>query len=235
MFGITHMRTWLVAAACWLAALCSALAGTEAASQVRLGLQYIEVPKSLVTEILSNDTSGDKSIHTKLMEAVSAGKGRILESAMLLCRNRETAGIESVHQEIFPTEYPGKLVHTNKNGAIETIHPVYRKILAFETGQIGLLLECTPVIVNAEKVSLQLDLAMVSRLRWDTALEYVDRFGDASVRKPIYESWTTQSSLMLRTGKPELISSFSAKPSVPTPLIPMQILVFARAEVLSLK
>lgn len=229
------MRTWMAIAACWVAGFCPVVTGTEATSQVRLGLQYIEVPKNLVTEILSNDKPGDTSIHTKVMEAVSAGKGRILESAMLLCRNKETAGIQSVHQEIFPTDYPGKLIHTNKNGVTETIHPIYRKILAFETGQIGLLLECTPVIVNAEKVSLHLDLAMVSRLRWDTALEYVDRFGDASIRMPIYESWTTESALMLRTGKPELISSFAAKSSVPAPVFPMQILVFARAEVLSVK
>jgi len=233
MIRITQMETWIAVATCWVAGFCSTLAGTEAASQVRLGLQYIEIPRTLVTEILSNENPGDTSIHTKVIEAVSAGKGRILESAMLLCKDGKSGTIESVQEEIFPTEYPSHTLHTHDHGATETaIHPVYRDIFAFEMKQIGLLLESKPVIVNALQVSLQLDLAMTSRLRWDTAMEYVDRFGDASMRMPIYESWTMRSSLMLRTGKPELISSFTAKPPVPAPLIPMQILLFVRADVL---
>jgi hypothetical protein len=103
---------------------------------------------------------------------------------------------------------------------------------AFETRNTGVILEVQPTIESDDAIiDLRLVPEIVTPLRLDTWMEHTDQWGDASFRMPVYETWRSTTSVMLFSGKFELVSVIAPKAKVPSPLIPKRILLFVRADV----
>lgn len=62
--------------------------------------------------------------------------------------------------------------------------------------------------------------------------EYVDQWGDASVRMPVLETSRLNTSVSLMPGQFEMVGAITPKPNTPGPAVNRKLLVFVRADIL---
>jgi hypothetical protein len=72
---------------------------------VRVSLQFIEIPHPVLTELLVEKDSGGANMHAKAVAFSKEGKAKILETCMVLGRAGRRFTLESIREEIYPTEY----------------------------------------------------------------------------------------------------------------------------------
>jgi hypothetical protein len=223
-------------------ALAGALrAETEMPKHVRIWTQYIEVPHATLSGWLNGGKPSGHEIHAEAVKLAKEGGAKILETNMVICRSGQRAGIESVREEIYPTEFgppeltgsvsePFRVFPSSRN--LPELRPV--TLSAFETRNTGVTLEVEPTIGSNEAIiDLRIIPEIVTPLRLETWMEHSDQWGDASMRFPIYETWRTNTSVMLLSGKFEMAAVISPKAKLPSPLVPKRILIFVRADVVA--
>lgn len=220
----------------------SLLSGLLAAGQdqqVRVSVQYVELPHVDLTNLLAEGSDGGP-LHDKTMVLVGANKAKILETSMLVCVSGQRARMESIREEIYPTETqpPGLPGSFGSSGSSLAEHYVpnlanQRSFTAFDTRNTGAMLEVeADVLADGHFVELRLMPEIASLDRLETMFEYKDKWGDASVRMPIYETWRTNTSLTVRSGKFALVSVITPKRQQAAPFVDSRILLFVRADVL---
>ena len=201
--------------------------------QVRVSVQYVELSHKDLTSLLAISPENGP-LHGKAMELVRANKAGILETCIGVSQTGTQATFESVREEIYPTETePPQLPCSSKPDPNFNSKPNHRSFTAFETHKAGTMLEVGADILDDDRfVKLQLLPEIGSRIRLDTMVEYKDQRGDASVRMPIYETWRTNTSLTLRSGKFALVSVIHPKRPQAAPFVDSRILFFVRADVI---
>jgi len=216
-----------------LLALIIAASGVCAAHQaprhVRVSLQWIEVPHPFLTELSSGEKKNGSALHDAVIAYSKEGRAKSVETGIVVCRTGQKAVIESIREEIFPTEYepPGSLY------SIPPLNPAIRSFYAFETRNTGVTIEVEPTIgENESLIDLYLTTEVITRARLETWMEHKDQWGDASLRMPVFEVWRTNTSVILTTGTFELASVISPKSNLPAPAVQNKILVFVRADVI---
>lgn len=203
--------------------------------QVRVSVQYVELPHGDLTHLLAA-SPGNAALHAKVMEMVRANQARIVETSIGVCQSGGKASFESIREEIYPTEIaPPRLpCSIGPLPPGEVFGPKYRSVTAFDTRNTGTILEIEAEVLQGGRfVSLRLLPEIGSRLRLETMMEYRDERGDATLRMPIYETWRANTSLTLRSGEFSLVSVISPKRPRPVPFLDSRILLFARADVLA--
>ena len=210
--------------------------------QVRVSVQFVELPHADLTDLLAGNPA-NAALHDKVMEMVRGKKARIVETCIGVCQSGGKATVESVREEIYPTEvYPpaipcGAGMSPSNPEPLwfsKTFYsPKHRSWTAFETHVVGTTLEIEAGVLEGEPfVELGLAPEFASRLRLETMREYRDWRGDSSVRMPIYETWRTITKLTLRNGRFSLVSVFSPKRRQAAPFVDSRVLLFVRADVL---
>lgn len=227
-----------VAIACLI--LTGLLLETGHGQQVRVSVQYVELPHVELTALLV-DSPENEALHAKAMEMVREKKARIVETCIGVCQSGGKSTIESVREEIYPTEVePPELPCSIGMSPPVTgftlpevnYSPKHRSYTAFETHNTGTMLEMDVHVSEGERfVELRLVPEFGTRLRLETMREYKDERGDTSVRMPIYENWRTNTSLTLRAGQFSLVSVFSPKRRMSAPFVDSRVLLFVRADV----
>jgi Flp pilus assembly secretin CpaC len=220
--------------------LCGICSANENPKHVRVSIQFIEVPHPVLTNLLAGDQTGGPAIHAKAMALSKTGAAKILETCMLVCRSGQKATVESIREEIYPTEYsppelPGTFsgVRGARTPSTTPLHPMLRAPTAFETRNTGVTLEVEPTVgENDQIIDLRLNPEVVTRLRLDTWMEHKDPWGNAPIRMPVFETWRANTSLTLLSGKFGLVSVITPKPDAPAPAVTQRILLFVRADVL---
>lgn len=221
-----------------LLALTLAASGLCAADQepkhIRISLQWIEVPHPVLTELMGGEKQSGSAIHDAAIAHAKEGKAMIVETGIVVCRSGRKSVIESLREEIFPTEYqPPGLPCNFSPRILKPVNPAYRSITAFETRNTGVTIEVEPTLAeNDALIDLRFQAEVVAPGRLVTWMEHKDQWGDASVRMPVYERWRVNTSLSLTTGKFELASVISPKPTEPVPAVLKKILLFVQADVL---
>jgi hypothetical protein len=204
--------------------------------QVRVSVQYVELPHTLVTDLLASAETDGARLHDKAFALTKEGEAKILETCLIVCRSGEKATAESIREEIYPTEVTPPGLPCGDLGGLSPGDPSpmrQRTYTAFDTRDTGTTLEVeATVLPNGRSVRLRLAPEMVSRNRLETIAEYRDKRGDASIRMPIYETWRTNTSLTVRSGRFSLLSVIHPKPRQPAPFQDSRILLFVRADVL---
>lgn len=205
-------------------------ADQDTPKQVRVSIQYIEMAHPVMTELLDGGGKGGAAIHTKAIALVKSGETKILETTMVIARSGQKATVESIQEFIYPTEYnpPGSDYNTPR------FNPPLRSIgSAFATKNTGITLEIEPTIgADGVIVDLRFLPEFVRHLRSDTFMEHKDKWGDASLRMPVFEKWAANTSLTLMAGKFELASVINPKVQAPPPAVSQRILMFVRADVI---
>lgn len=224
---------------CFLLALSLAACGIAAGTQerpklIRVSLQFIEVPHASLTEMLAGP-----GVHEKAIALSKDGRGKILESCTLVCLSGQKASLETIREEIYPTEYtPPQLPCGNPSNvrlaSDPPVNPATRSPTAFDTRDTGVTFELEALAETDGSIELRLSPEIVTRLRLETWMEHTDRWGDGSVRMPIFQTLRAQSSITVAPGKFELVSALTPKMDPPAPAVSRKILVFVRADVLPL-
>jgi|GEM_PF-1075308 len=211
---------------------------------IRVSLQFLEVAHPVLTEMLGGDKTGGAAMHAKAIALAKDGQAKILETCVLMCLSGQKATVESIREFIYPCEYhpPDLTWHvppTDKQRAAmppePPSNPVFRYIGAFETRNTGVTFEIAPTWDEAaSNIELRLVPQVVTQVRLDTWMEHVDEWGDASLRMPAFETWRVNTSVSLMPGQFEMVSVITPIPNAPGPSGPRKILVFVRADVITL-
>jgi hypothetical protein len=223
-----------------LATGCTLSAATP--TYVRIWTQYVEVPHSNLNGWLNGGRQSGNQIHAEAVKLAKEGGARIIETNMVVCRCGQKAAIESIGEEIYPTDYeppqlPGSFSGPSAGFPVSNTLPELRPNTpsAFETRNTGVTLEVEPTIGDNDSIiDLRLASEIVTLLRLETWMEHVDQWGDASFRMPVFETWRSNTALSLIAGRFELASVITPIAKAPSPLIPKRILLFVRADLVPL-
>ena len=199
--------------------------------QVRVSVQYIEMAHPVMTEMLGGEETGGAALHAKAIALLKTGEAKILETCMVVARSGQKSTVESIREEIYPTEY--ETLGFGIPSSWSNFDPPNRAIAAFDTKNTGITLEIEPSI-GSEGVIVDLRFLpeIVRRLRLDTFVEHKDEWGDASMRMPVFEKWNSNTSLTLLPGNFELASVINPKGQAPPPAVSRRILLFVRADII---
>src|SRR6478609_4130613 len=162
--------------------------------QVRVSVQYIELPHTVMTDLLADGETDEAKLHDQAIAFTKVGKAKILETSIIVCRSGEKALTESVREEIYPTEVMppglpcGGPIHLSPGDPQPMKQRTYT---AFDTRNTGTTLEVEAIVHpdDSRFIELRLVPEIVSRNRLETIADYRDKRGDASIRMPIYEAW----------------------------------------------
>lgn len=228
------MKSILIASL--LCGICHAHQDTP--KHARVSVQFVEVSHPVLTELLGGEETSGGALHAKVMALSKTGEAKILETSMVVCRSGQMAAAVAILEEIYPTEYgePISVDASSNFGGIsfsEPINPMLRSMTAFETKNNGLTLQVEPNIGNSPQIiDLRISPEFVRRIRLDTWFEHKDQWGNASWRMPVFEKWGSETSLILRSGKSELISVINPKEQPLPPAVSRRILLFVRADII---
>lgn len=206
---------------------------------IRVWVQHIALPHTLLTTLLSDESTSDSTLHQQLLELSKTGKAEILETSMVGCGSGFKSTVESIREEIYPTEYDPPCIPTNipEGGVIPHqvgFNPVMRSFPAFETRNTGVTLEIQPSHQSDAIIDLRLVPEIIQRLRYEVWFEHQDQWGKVDFKFPIYETWRSNSALPLKSGKFALLSIISPKRKLPTPFEDSRVLVFVRADLMTM-
>lgn len=228
------MTNWCTAIAVFLLGSGVSLADQTQSQQVRVSLQFIEVPHAFLTELLTSKETSGPAIHAKAISLAKAGEGKILETCIVTGQSGQKFLLESIREEIYPTEYdPPELPGSPPAPRNEPpIHPSERAPTAFDTRNTGITFEVAASIEDHEKaIRLHLAPEIVTRLRLDSLMELRDPWGVRSVSMPVFEAWRTNTTVTVVPGKFELVTVITPKSSAPGPTVLRKILMFVRADI----
>lgn len=216
-----------------------AVANQPHPKQIRVSLQFIEVPHSTLTEMLAGPEMNGEAIHEKAVALSREGHAKIMETCLVICRSGEKATLETIREEIYPTEYeppqlPGSFSSTpaRSNHDLPMNNPKLRAPTAFSTRNTGVTFNVEALLNSNGMIELRLSPEIVTRLRLETWMEHTDQWGDGAMRMPIFESLRCNTSIRVEPGKFELVSALTPKVNAPVPAVSRKILVFVRADVL---
>lgn len=224
----------------FLGLLFCGVSAAEQAQHVRVSLQFIELPHPVLTELLAGNEAGGSSLYAKAVSLTKEGKAKILDSSVVTGRSGEKLTLESIREEIYPTEY-GSVTLPCSIGSTPSLvlpedpsNPMYRFIGAFETRNTGTTFEVEATIEDdGESIGLHLLPEWVTPVRFDTWAEHHDQWGDASFRMPVYETLRVNTGVSVIPGKFELVSVITPKPVAPVPGASRKVMVFVRAEIIA--
>lgn len=217
--------------------LCGIVSGEqEQPKQIRVSLQFIEVPHATLTELLNDLEKSGQALHDKAFALLKEGKAKLMDTCMMVCRSGQKASLESIREEIYPTEYspPGLGCggSTRHLPSDPPMNPSFRAPTAFDTRNTGVTFEVEATLSSPETIDLRLSPALVTRLRLETWMEHMDQWGDGSMRAPIFETLRFTTSISVESGRFELVSVLTPKANAPVPAVSRKILVFVRADIL---
>jgi hypothetical protein len=197
---------------------------------IRTSFQWIEVSHPQLTQLMRGEKKSGITLHAAVMNCVKESKAKIVDTEILVTKIGQKSKIESIREEIYPTEYspPGSI-----SGSHPRFAPDIRGIVAFETRNAGVSIEAKPYLAKNEKfIDLTFAVDVVDAGSLATIMEHKDQWGDASIRMPFYDRQIVSTSLILASGKFELVNVFSPRSTPAIPSVAKRILLFVRADVL---
>lgn len=237
-----HAPRCLILAALALACATNTRADFDAPSNIRVTMQLIEVPLPTLTELTTNPEMAGHQLHAKAFEWTRSGKAKLLDTCYLACCSGRRATVESVLEWIYPTEHgfsllPNKITPGSQPPPPPPVHFLPRPPTptAFGTRNTGATLEVEPTLSADDKhIDLRFAPEIVTPRGLTTWCEFRDKWGDASVRMPLFETWKANTGITLTDGRFELVSVVTPEPADPVPGQLRKILVFVRADVIRL-
>ncbi len=202
---------------------------------IRVCVQFIEMPHTSLTELMSVKSQPGHVLHEKAMAMTKEGKAKLLESSMIIGRSGQRATIETVQELIYPTEYepPGYVPPTPPPNPPPAPRPSLCAPCAFETRNAGTTFEIEPTLDESGHLcDLRFIPEMVDSSHFNTLWKYKDEWGDASYVQPTFEAWRVNTQMTFQVGKFDLAATITPRPADPVPATLRKILVFIRCDVI---
>ena len=223
------MRPLPIALAAALALLAGAwpAAADNRPKNIRVCVQFIEMPHPALTQLLAAKEVTGPALHDQAMALVKDGQARLLESCLVICRSGQKATVETIREVIYPAEYePPQIpcsIHLPPIPRQPSPRLHHTTPTAFETRNAGVTFEIEPTLgSDAHIINLRLAPEVVAQTGVETSMEYRDDWGDASLRMPVFETWKTNTGVTLVAGQFEFVSVIAPKPKAPAPPTPRE-------------
>lgn len=224
--------------------------------QVRVQVEFIELPHELLTELLyrSDPPSADAGTLRDILEArIKKGDATVLETLIATARSGEKASVESVSEFIYPTEYEKGAVPnsvTVSTGVSQTLEgesaagglelgklAIPPLPTSFETRNLGATLEIEPTLGADGNV---IDLRFAPSYVWHTGdtyfMEEKDRLGNvAKVQMPVIYTIRTNTALTLRDNQYQMPCVLTPKDGEGKSDPSRKIMLFVKCDVLTVK
>jgi hypothetical protein len=218
--------------------LCSLLCAEQnLLHQHRVSLVFIELTHADATTLLSESAVKGSKLFERCMALRKEGKATIVDSSILLCRQSQKSKVESNHELIFPI-YDQPMV-PKMRGPIPDMyqdywqHPSVRRHLWFENRNTGIMMEVETGVELDGHIDLRMYTEVVTFLRNEKLLHYVDQWGDASRYHPIFERLFFFSHLWSKPGKYELVNALTPKAGEQDEAVQRKILAFVKLDLVS--
>lgn len=210
-------------------------AEAELPKQIRVQVEFIEVPQETLTELLAGPqkSADDTKLRAKLQELINKKKAKMLETQMVTARSGQKATSESIHEFIYPTEYePPVLPGEKENIAAFPSNPATPT--AFETRNVGSTLEIEPVIGEDNRT---IDLRFAPEIIYHTGNEVWAELRKGKnknrIQMPNFYTLRITTGVVLMTGQPFLAAALSPKDDAGEADFSRKVLVFVKADVLT--
>lgn len=207
---------------------------------VRVQVEFIEVPHETMTELLQapRTSANDTPLRAKLQDLVKEGKAKIIETQMATARSGQKATTESINELIYPVEYDQRQIQhiapENEKPQSEPPVEAMPTPVAFETRSIGSTLEIEPTIGEDQKI---IDLRLLPTLVYHTGNEiwHEETKGKDThrIQMPNFYKIQVDTSMTLITGQPFLMAAVSPKDDKGASDFTKKVLIFARADVVT--
>ncbi|WP_035611509.1 hypothetical protein [Haloferula sp. BvORR071] len=217
----------------------------ESHQMVHVQVEWIEMPHELLTELLLAHplkTAAATEMRLELQKLVRAGTAKVLETQMIAARSGEKATVESISEFIFPTEFLETSTTKNEKqgGKLVEVSSEYKARItptSFETRNLGSTLEVEPTLGDSNRI---IDLRFAPDLTWLTGRtvwqETKDERGNLiKVEMPEIYTIRSSSALTLRDGVHALAGIFSPKDDKGRTDTSRKVLLFVKADSLSVR
>ena len=215
--------------------------------QIRVQVEFVELSHEQLTEMMlgAENPADDVALRKQVAQLVKDGKATVLETMVCLARSGQKATTESIEEFIYPTEYepaelPGEIVFKDKEDA-EAQKKIRRDFAtgptptAFETRNLGATLEIEPTLSSDGKI---IDLRFVPEIVYHVGnkvwAEWKGEYGNAPVQMPTMYCLRLNTAVTLVDGRPMLVAALSPKGAGGFPDFTRKLMVFVRADVVSL-
>jgi hypothetical protein len=211
---------------------------------VRVHAEFIEIPLATYTKLTSNsrESSNDTDLREQCAQLIESGEAQMLEALCVNALPAQTAASESLTEFIYPTER-GPLELPNKIAAgarspsppidWPSIPPVWT---AFETKMTGPILEVEASLDEDHPfVDLRFTPTLVAfskKIRWATW-----RLSQSSFHfdLPMFYVLSVKTGITVMPGQPMFVAALSPRNEEGFMESSRKVMVFFRADVLSLK
>jgi hypothetical protein len=236
----TLMRVFtVILAAGFLLNAGPAMAGEHVPKNLRICVQFIEMPHTALTELMSGKAQPGHVLHEKAMAMTKEGKAKVVESAMVIAPSGQRAKIDTIRELIYPTEYSPmpSLPPTpppNPTKPLPSPRFFYTDPMNFETRDIGVSLDFEPTFFpDTSQIQIRFAVEILDLSHFHMFLKLDDEWGKNSIQMPVFDTWRTNTDLSLQPGKFDLATTITPKPTEPVPATLRKILVFVRCDVIA--
>jgi hypothetical protein len=235
------MRPAAVILAVILAAVLAATATVPAAeavprANVRVLLQFIELPHPALTELMAGTDTSGQTLHASAMALVGSGRAKVLESAVLTARNGQGGRVESIREVIYPWHYdlPCNEGISDQEYFRKASEPFNNRTpCAWDTRMVGVTVAVTPSIASdGRSIGLVLHPEIVKHAGERTWNSWLGPHGRYDIRMPDFRALRANLDVTLVPGRFEMVTVLNPAPAAPAPAVFRKVLVFVRADLL---
>lgn len=211
----------------------------ESPSIVRLSIEWIEMSSTDATAILRTPrtTTNDSDLRDKVEEMIDAEKALMYESKVVTTHLGAPSRVESIREEIYPTEYdpPGLCSVGPPTVEIKTPKPPMTGFIptAFETRNTGVTFEVDRVYFSETNTfSIQMTADMVNLVGQNKFATYADERMKADMTMPIFYTNRIKTEVIVKPGEYLLATTMTPYGEDGKPDRTKRLVVFVRAELL---
>lgn len=221
--------------------VCSFLDCVSAQPNLRVSAQLVEISQNTLLELLNDKGNTSSNLYENIMALPKEAQGKIIETAVITTAEGERQMVETHLEMIYPTattppQIPSKAGFISEKERFNQFstrplpRPNFACPLEFETRNCGTKFEVCVTKREEDRCELLFALELIRLLKFDVIAAYKDQWGDASYRRPIFDVWRHQSTLIPLMGKFELVTTFTPQNNRPIPAPLTKVLVFVRCD-----
>jgi hypothetical protein len=208
--------------------------------QAQVQVEFVEMSHEALTQLLflAKPTTADATpLRQKVQEMVAKKEAKVLETQIVIVRNKQKATTEAVHEFIFPTEYEQPPLGCNGSGEVKEPWNVRPVPTAFETRNMGSILEVDPEIETGNRTMF---LRFIPELVWHTGNtswhQNKDDLGTpVDVQMPDFYTIRLNTAIHCISGQYTLAGVVSPKDDKGNTDLTRKVMVFVKCDVLEVK
>jgi hypothetical protein len=205
--------------------------------------EFDDLPKQIRVQVEFIDVSHEQ-LRKQVAQLVKDGKASIVETMLCIARSGQKAQAASIEEAIYPTEYepasmPAKVEFKNKKEA-EAAKVAPRDLAtgpaptAWETRNVGPTLEIEPTLSEDNKtIDLRFAPEIVYHVGNTVWAEWKDQYGKTLVQMPKFYTVRINTAVTLAAGQYLMVAAVSPKNQDGATDFSRKLMIFVKADVLS--